>query len=114
MAANVAEANVPGKGWRAQITEILGTTPATDPGLRPGDILLQVGKVKVNEPEDVLDASFFITAGDTVPITVIRGNEKLTFCIQAEFRAASKRQPLLAAPPTMTPAIPLKLDDVRP
>src|SRR5438034_5051856 len=49
--ANVAEAKVPAEGSRAQITEILATTPATDSGLRPGDILLQVGKVKVNEPE---------------------------------------------------------------
>ena len=112
--ANVAEAKVPAESSRAQITEILGTTPATDSGLRPGDILLQVGKVKVNEPEDVLDASFFITAGDTVPITVIRGKEKLTFSIQAEFHPASKRPPLLAAPPTMNQAIPLKLDSVRP
>ena len=112
--ANVAEAKVPAEGSRAQITEILATTPATDSGLRPGDILLQVGKVKVNEPEDVLDASFFITAGDTVPITVIRGKEKLTFSIQAEFHPASKRPPLLAAPPTMNQAIPLKLDSVRP
>src|SRR5947207_9046190 len=113
--ANVAEAKVPAEGSRAQITEILATTPATDSGLRPGDILLQVGKVRVNEPEDVLDASFFITAGDTVPITVIRGKERLTFSIQAEFHPASpKRLPLLAAPPTQNQAIPLKLDSVRP
>ena len=110
--ANVAEAKVPAESSRAQITEILGTTPATDSGLRPGDILLQVGKVKVKEPEDVLDASFFITAGDTVPITVIRGKEKLNFSIQAEFHPASKRLPLLAAPPA-NQSIPLKLS-IRP
>src|SRR5438876_8860796 len=107
--ADVGEAKVPTESSDAQITNILGTTPATDSGLRPGDILLQVGKVKVTEPEDVLDASFFITAGDMVPITVIRGKEKLTFNVQAEFHPASKRPPLLAAPPTTNQAIPLKL-----
>ena len=54
-------------------------------GVKPGDILLQVGKTKVREPEDVIDASFFITAGDTVPITVLRGDEKLTFEVEADF-----------------------------
>jgi S1-C subfamily serine protease len=107
--ANVSFAKAPVEDSRAEITDIITTTPATDSGLRPGDILLQVGKVKVREPEDVLDASFFITAGDTVPITVVRGGEKITFNVQADFHPASKRPPLLAAPPAMNQAIPLKL-----
>jgi len=41
--------------------------------------------VPVHQPEDVIDASFFISAGDSVPITVIRGNQKLTFTVQACF-----------------------------
>jgi serine protease Do len=107
--ANVSFAKTPAEGSSAEITEIFGTTPATDSGMRPGDILLQVGKVRVHEPEDVLDASFFITAGDTVPITVMRGNEKLTFNVQADFHPASKQPPLLAAPASPNRAIPLNL-----
>ena len=72
------------------MTDIMNGTPAANSGAKPGDILLQVGKVKVREPEDVLDASFFITAGDTVPITVMRGNEKLTFNVQADFHPAEQ------------------------
>src|SRR2546423_6047853 len=87
--ANVAEAGDSVEGSRAEVTEVLDT-PASDAGIKPGDVLLQVGKTKVREPEDVLDASFFITAGDTVPITVIRGKEKLTFNVQAEVHPASK------------------------
>src|SRR5712692_6465080 len=93
--ANVSFAKTPVEGSSAEITEIFGTTPATDSGMRPGDILLQVGKIKVHEPEDVLDASFFITAGDTIPITVIRGDEKLTFNVQADFHPLSKRPPII-------------------
>jgi S1-C subfamily serine protease len=98
-------------GSRAKITEILATTPATDSGLRPGDILLQVGKIKVHEPEDVLDASFFLTAGDTVPVTVVRNGQKLTFDIQAAVHPDARRQrlPLLAAPPLTNQAMPLSL-----
>ena len=69
-------------------------TPASDAGIKPGDVLLQVGKTKVHEPEDVLDASFFITAGDSVPITVVRGKEKLTFNVQAELHPVAKNMPL--------------------
>ena len=107
--ANVSEAAAPVEGSRAEITEILDPTPAADSGIKPGDILLQVGKVKVHEPEDVLDASFFLTAGDVVPITVMRGNEKLTLNVQADFHPASKQPPLIASPLSPNRAIPLNL-----
>src|SRR6266702_3133349 len=105
---NVSEAAAPVEGSRAEMTQIMEGTPAAGSGIKPGDILLQVGRKKVHEPEDVLDASFFITAGDTVPITVMRGNEKLTFNVQAELHPASQRPPLIASPTNQ--AIPLKLD----
>src|SRR6058998_1652563 len=106
---NVSEAPKPVEGSRAEMTQIMEGTPAAGSGIKPGDILLQVGRKKVTEPEDVLDASFFITAGDNVPITVMRGNQKLTFNVQATMHPAS-RTGLLLASPTMNQAIPLKLD----
>src|SRR6266704_2912521 len=106
---NVSEAAKQVEGSRAEMTQVIEGTPASSSGIKPGDILLQVGRKKVHEPEDVLDASFFITAGDTVPITVMRGNEKLTFNVQADFHPASQHLPLIAAP-AMNQAIPLKLD----
>src|SRR5881392_3127754 len=107
--ANVSDANKPVEGSRAEMTQIMEGTPAANSGIKSGDILLQVGRKKVSEPEDVLDASFFITAGDTVPITVVRGNQKLTFNVRADLHPASQRGPLIASP-TMNQAIPLKLD----
>src|SRR5881398_4191516 len=95
---NVSEAPQPVEGSRAEMTQIMEDTPAARSGIKTGDILLQVGRKKVTGPEDVLDASFFITAGDTVPITVIRGSEKLTFNVQAELHPASQRPPLIASP----------------
>lgn len=107
--ATVSYAKDPAEGSRAEITEIIGPAPATDSGMKPGDILLQVGRTTVDEPEDVLDASFFITAGDTVPITVVRGAERLTFEVQADFHPASKQAPLIASPLSPNRAIPLNL-----
>jgi serine protease Do len=106
--ANVSEAKEAMEGSRAEVTEILDT-PAADAGIKSGDILLQVGRTKVKEPEDILDASFFITAGDTVPITVMRGSERLTFNVQADFHPVSKQLPRIASPLTPTRAIPLNL-----
>src|SRR5213080_854185 len=100
---NVSEAAAPMEGSRAQMTQIMDGTPAASSGIKAGDILLQVGRKKVHEPEDVLDASFFITAGDIVPITVVRGDQKLTFSVQATLHPASRSGVLLASPGT--PAI---------
>ncbi len=108
---NVAEAPEAEEGSRARMNQIMEDTPAAGSGVKAGDILLQVGKTPVHEPEDVIDASFFITAGDVVPITVLRGKEKLTFNIQADFHPASQHPPLLAAPPTMNQGVPLKLQE---
>ena len=110
---NVAQAPQVEEGSRTRMNEIMNDTPAAGSGIKQGDILLQVGKTPVHEPEDVIDASFFITAGDTVPITVLRGKEKLTFNVQADFHPASRHPPLLAAP-AINQAIPLKLQETPP
>lgn len=95
---NVAPAQRELGGSRAQFTDIMPDTPAAESGAKPGDILLQVGKTPVHEPEDVIDASFFITAGDTVPIVVQRGEEKLTLTVEADFHPAAQRPPKIASP----------------
>src|SRR5438309_2656126 len=113
---NVSEAPEPVEGSRAEMTQIMEDTPAARAGIKRGDILLQVGRKKVAQPEDVLDASFFITAGDNVPITVMRGNQKLTFHVQAELHPASKNVPMFSdgtRVPTAADAnraMPLKLE----
>jgi serine protease Do len=106
---NVAQAEKPVDGSTAEMTEIIKDTPAYGSGIQSGDILLQVGKTKVHQPEDVIDASFFITAGDTVPITVVRGNDKLIFDVKADCHPLSPCAPRAA---TLTPnqGIPLQID----
>ena len=120
--ANVTEAKEAAEGSRARITEILAA-PAADCGMKEGDILLQVGRTKVREPEDVLDASFFITAGDAVPITVHRGTETLTFEVRADSHPSSRQIPVYpdsgrrlttsATQGPMNRAIPLSLEIPR-
>lgn len=91
--ANVTVSKEEVEGSRAAITDILDS-PAADAGLKPGDTLLQVGRTKVREAEDILDASFFLTAGDSVPIIVVRDGKELTFNVQAELHPVSKNIPI--------------------
>jgi len=101
-------------GSRAKVTQVGEDGPAARSGLKEGDVLLQVGKKKIAVPEDVFDASFYITAGDTVPITVMRGNQKMTFQVQATMHPASKTGMLLASPGTIPGVLPMSLDDDAP
>jgi serine protease Do len=103
---DVQQAETVVEGSRAEMTQIREGTPASRSGLKTGDVLLQVGQTPVHEPEDVIDASFFISAGDSVPITVVRGNERLTFQVQA----ASTKPEAMALGPSKKSAVPLRLD----
>jgi S1-C subfamily serine protease len=93
------------------VTQVAEDTPAADAGLKEGDVLLQLKKKKISDPEDVFDASFYITAGDTVPITVMRGDQKMTFHVQATMPPVSKTGMLLASPGTIPGVVPMSLED---
>src|SRR6266496_1361419 len=112
---NVSPASQQVDGSRAMVTQVAEDTPAARSGLKEGDVLLQVGKKRISDPEDVFDASFYITAGDVVPITVMRGNQKMTFHVHATMHPASRTGVLLASPGTIPGAIHMSLDeDVTP
>jgi serine protease Do len=109
-----SEAPKPAAGSRVEITQVVKDTPAAQSGIKPGDILLQLGQKKITEPEDVFDASFYVTAGDVVPVTVMRGNEKRTFHVRAAMHPDSKTGMLLASPGIIPGVIPMSLDDASP
>jgi serine protease Do len=113
----VLEASQPAEGSRVEITQIVDGAPAANSGIKRGDILLQLGQKKIARPEDVIDASFYVTAGDVVPVTVMRGNQKLSFSVRADLHPDSHRtSPLIASPasPRTNQAIPLSLDSDPP
>ena len=111
---NVSPASHEADGSRAMVTQVADDTPAAHSGIKEGDVLLQVGKKKITDPEDIFDASFYITAGDIVPITVMRGNQKITFEVQAAMHPASPTGVVLASPGIIPGVIPMSLDDEVP
>jgi len=67
----------PVSGSTAFIDGVVPDAPGDNAGLRAGDVLLQVGDQPIKSPEDVLNASFFLTAEDELPVRVAReGSER--------------------------------------
>lgn len=69
-------------GSVVRVEDFVEGAPAEKAGMEKGDVLLQVGDNKIKSPDDVLAAAFYLTAGDEVPITVMRGDRKITVNVQ--------------------------------
>lgn len=69
-------------GSTARVLALDPATPAALGGLQAGDILLCVGDVPISTSEDVIDASYFLTAGNVTPIDVLRNGEKITLTVK--------------------------------
>jgi serine protease Do len=63
-------------GSRMAIDLVDPTGPAAQ-DFRTGDVVLQVGDIAIREPEDAVDASFFLTAGDPVSVRISRNGKIL-------------------------------------
>ena len=83
-------------GSTAKVGALDPATPASQSGLQPGDILLSVGGTMIGTSEDVLDASYFLTAGDNADIEVMRGAEKLTISVRPALHPQASGQQMQA------------------
>lgn len=80
----IEESKTAGQESAAQVKGFVNDAPAGKTGLlEKGDILLQIGDTKVKKLEDVLNASFFLTGGDEVALTVLRNGTPLSVNVQA-------------------------------
>jgi serine protease Do len=70
--AVVELAAVPQNNSRTRIVSVAPGSPAETAGILPGDILLSLGTHSIQNPEDVLEASFYLTAGEKLQATVLR------------------------------------------
>lgn len=60
------------------ITQVSEDSPASDAGLETGDIVVKVGKFRINNDETMISVLQEFRAGDTVPMEIIRENKRLT------------------------------------
>lgn len=63
------------------ITEVFQGSPAEDAGLQQRDIITQIGDFPVDEEHPYLNALFAYAPGASVPVTIARGSQKMTFTI---------------------------------
>jgi len=62
---------------------------------------LKIGQTAIKSPQDVLNASFFLTAGENIPVVIWRGDKELTLQAEpAERSNGEYRIPGLQAIPT--------------
>ncbi|HWB60509.1 MAG TPA: S1C family serine protease [Chthoniobacteraceae bacterium] len=97
----VDKAEAPAGGSDVVISSMIEDSPAVKSGLKTGDIVLQIGSKKVTAHNDLFDASFFLTAGDEIPIIVLRNGQKITVKVTA---AAEDEPPMRLPMNADTPA----------
>jgi serine protease Do len=71
----------PERGSSARILKVREDAPAFTGGIRAGDVLLQVGACKITNPEDVLNAAFFVTATESLAVRVSREGKEMKLTI---------------------------------
>ncbi len=72
----VRPTNTPEHGSSARVQTMREDCPAFVAGVRPGDVLLQVGAWKITNAEDVMNAAFFVTATEPLAVRVSRGGKE--------------------------------------
>ncbi len=66
------------EGTPAVVKRLIDGAPATQAGLKEGDIVLEVAGIALKRPSDMIDISFFLTAGEKVALKVQRGESIVT------------------------------------
>lgn len=61
--------------WGAYVMEVGPDSPADQAGLLPGDIITQIGEIKIDETHSYLNVLFQYEAGETVDIGYLRDGE---------------------------------------
>src|ERR1700730_9935455 len=78
---NVVESDEPAHNSTVVIQSFAAGSPGADCGLQPGDVLLRIGSMAIHAPPDVLNAAFFLTADEDVPITVLRDGKETSVTV---------------------------------
>lgn len=103
----------PVAGSTVYIEQVVPAGPAEKAGLQHGDVLLQVGRQQVTCMEDMIDASFFLSAEDEAIVRVAREGSEREFSVMPvdnpELSRARGRgtEPVVVPVPPVVPPIPV-------
>jgi serine protease Do len=83
LGVSVHDAEQPSHDSRVTVSGFVDDSPAAVAGLAIGDVLLQVGAVPIKTAPDIINASFFLTADESVPVKIFRNGQELTVNVTA-------------------------------
>lgn len=66
------------KSTTPQVMSVRDQSPAAQSGLRSGDVILRVGRIRVNDLNDLVDAFYVASIGERLDMEILRGIEKLS------------------------------------
>jgi len=65
------------------VREVFSGHPAAEAGIEPGDIIVQIGNVNVNAPQEVQMAVLKYRPGDKIPVSLFREGKKMELKLTA-------------------------------
>lgn len=95
----VEDAPEPVNGTTAKITTLSPVGNAAGQGLKAGDMVNAIGDKSVTSSEDVIDASYFLTAGETTDVKITRDGQQMSIPVTPKQHPASPTAPLHAEGP---------------
>jgi S1-C subfamily serine protease len=90
----VEDAPEPVNGTTAKITTLNPLANAAGQGLQAGDMVNAIGSTPVTTSEDVLDASYFLTAGEPANIQITRNGQLLNIAVTPKLHPRTPAIPL--------------------
>jgi serine protease Do len=67
--------------WGAYVTEVYPGGPAEQAGVQPGDIIVQMGDINIDDKHSYLNTLFSYTPGQAIPIQVLRGQNYIQLSV---------------------------------
>ena len=90
-----AQDAAPGK---IEVQGFVADSPAEKAGVHPGDLILKVDGRDVASLDQVMDAAFYLTAGEEMPITVSRGGQTIDIKVTPAPNPLAPQQQMAAVP----------------
>ena len=84
------------EGSIARIVDMKPETPAAKFGLKKGDVLLGIDGNKVASIQDLVDAAYYLTAGEEARIQIVRDGKKMDVAVNPALHPNASATPLHA------------------
>ncbi|MDX2081496.1 MAG: trypsin-like peptidase domain-containing protein [Terrimicrobiaceae bacterium] len=101
----VEDASLEQGGSTARIEVVDESTPAAQAGLKAGDVVVRIASTPIRSSEDVLDGSYFLTAGDPTEIEIVRDGKNVTLQVKPTVHPLSPAREMQVVAPDATPPL---------